>query len=87
MKRILKNISSKNTIQLEVRNFTLTDNELNIDGYVANDSELKLLQSHLMNMSASGKVNNSRVNLPTIAGKVSFSYNLNVDRGIEKVKK
>lgn len=87
LKKLTDTAPIKTQIQLELRNFTLADTQLSIEGYVANDNELKLLQSHLKNMSITGQVNNSRVNLPTIPGKVSFSYNFTVDREIEKAKK
>ena len=72
--------SSKN-IKLDISDFAVENDNLTINGTVANSDQLKLLNNSLKGMSRNGEVQ-SRAGQEAKPGKTPFSFQVNIDRKI-----
>lgn len=85
---VLKMVSdaapARAAISLDVQQFNVQDAQVSIQGYVNSPKEVSLLQQALANI-AEGQVKTGSSSLQTRPGKTAFSFNFNVDRGIQKV--
>lgn len=85
---VLKMVSdaapARAAISLDVQQFNVQDAQVSIQGYVNSPKEVSLLQQALANI-AEGQVKTGNSSLQTRPGKTAFSFNFNVDRGIQKV--
>lgn len=84
LKKINDATPAKNVLTLDVKKLHVQDNEVSIEGYVTNKSEVSVLQQSLGNLASDGKVNTRESQLQPTTGKTAFSFNFKVDRGITK---
>lgn len=87
IKKINDATPGKTSLTLNVRKLDIADSSVRIEGSVASQRELGLLQSALQNVSIDGKVqqlSSGGVQLGATAGSVPFAYSFRVDRGTTK---
>jgi general secretion pathway protein L len=84
VKKINDATPAKNSVTLDVKSLHVRDNDVTIEGFVNNQNELTVLQQALGNIAADGKVANRGSAAKPPAGKMAFSFNFKVDRGITK---
>lgn len=77
---------AKTGISLEVKNFSVADSTVFIEGYVKSPKELTLLQQVFANLSPSGKVTVQNPSLGNLTDKTAFSFSFDVDREITSPK-
>jgi len=85
LKKVSDSTPSKTGFALDVYRFQVDDSDLLIEGYLASPKEVTRLQQSLTNVASDGKIKVLNSNLEEKPGKVSFSFSLNIDRGIQKV--
>ena len=85
---VLKKINDaspvKNQVTLDVKHVQIKDASVAISGYVNNANEVTILQQSLANLSLDGKINSSPSTMKARSGKIGFSFDFKVDRGITK---
>jgi general secretion pathway protein L len=85
---VLKNINDKvpkkENITLDVRTVNIVDSGVSIQGYVANEQQVTLLQQALAGVAEDGKVTAQKSNLGPWKNKTAFAFSFNVDRNIQK---
>jgi general secretion pathway protein L len=84
LKRVNDATPAKNQVTLDVKRIDIQDARVTVEGYVNTPVEMGRLQSSLGSLSLDGKVNAGSPALPKQSGKVAFSFNFKVDRGIAK---
>ncbi|KYG64888.1 pilus assembly protein PilM [Bdellovibrio bacteriovorus] len=85
VKKITDATPSKTAITLDVHQLQVVDSQVTMQGYVASQKELTLLQQSLTNITSNGQVQSQRSNLNPLSGKTAFSFSFSVDRGVQKV--
>lgn len=73
---------SKGAIHLEMKNVSIEDDQVFIEGYVKSPKELSLLQLALANLSVSGKVSSQTASLPPVTDRTAFAFGFSVDREV-----
>lgn len=84
LKRVNDATPAKNQVTLDVKRVDIKDARVVLEGYVNSPVEVGRLQSSLTSLSTDGKITASKSDLPPQSGKVAFSFNFKVDRGIAK---
>lgn len=82
LRRLSDAVPAKNNITLNVKSLSIQEHWVHIEGTVAQNSELSILQKTLTNLSLDGKVETKTPRAAAPAGSVAFAYALKMDRGI-----
>lgn len=84
-KKINDAIPSKQAITLDVRRFAINDDQVEIEGQVGDNNQLRALETALSSVAIS-KLNQGQVLTRIVKPGVQFSYSFKVDRGITLTK-
>jgi general secretion pathway protein L len=84
LKRINDSTPAKNQVTLDMKRVDVKDSAVALEGYVNSPVEVTRLQTALGSLSMDGKVATKPSSLKALPGKVAFSFNFKVDRGITK---
>ena len=85
MKKVSDAAPPKGAVTLDVVSFHVQDSRVTMSGYVNSPSEVSLLQKSLSSVTTDGAVKAESARLSPLAGRTSFSFSFNVDRGVQKV--
>lgn len=85
VKKINDAAPPKSALTLDVVQLQVQDNQVSMQGYVNSAQEMTLLQQALSNITSDGQVRAQKTTLSPLPGRTAFSFNFNVDRGIQKV--
>lgn len=75
---------SGQSIALDVKEFSVRDDQVSIQGYVNSPRELSILEQTLSSVSLSGKILNQASSLPEVQNRIAFALSFNVDRDVQK---
>lgn len=84
LKRVNDATPAKNQVTLDMKRVDVKDSAVVLEGYVSSPLEVTRLQTAFGSISLDGKVNKGTPSLQALPGKVAFSFNFKVDRGITK---
>ncbi|MFP5519204.1 MAG: pilus assembly protein PilM [Bdellovibrionia bacterium] len=84
--KVSNTVPSKQSIQLDIKELSVQDELLSLQGYVNSPRELTILEQALTNLAKDGKVTRANRTLPAITDRVAFALSLQVDRETQKGK-
>lgn len=87
LKKLSDIMPSKASAQIDIVRFQVLDQALTVEGYVQNTREREQVFESLKMLALNETVQRNNSNLPQFGTKVSFSFSMNVDRGIKKIGK
>jgi len=79
-------VPGKNAITLNVKQLSIQEDSVHMEGTVANPRELTLLQQALTQVSSNGRVDQIPSRIAAPPGSTPFSFNLRMDRGLKAEK-
>jgi general secretion pathway protein L len=84
--RLNDTVPAKNAVTLNVRQLTIQDDNVHIEGTVRSPRELTLLQQALAQASSNGHADAVPSRIVAPPGSTPFAFNLHVDRGLKAEK-
>lgn len=86
LKKVNDAAPGRTTVRMEVRNFSVKDGNVRMEGYVSTANDSTMLQNTLKGLAAGGKINTVPARISVPAGKIPFAFEFNVDRNVRVSK-
>lgn len=86
LKKVNDAVPPNNQVTLQVKKLQIDGADVVVEGTLASNNELKLLQDRLGFVARDGKVTSRAPTIPNEAGKVGFAFGFQVDRNVKAVK-
>lgn len=83
MKKVNDAAPGRATLRMEVRQFSVKDGKVRMEGYVSNMKETKILQDTLVSLTTDRKINSVPVTFTVPSGKIPFGFEFTVDRNVK----
>jgi general secretion pathway protein L len=76
----------RSTVRMEVRQFSVKDTNVHIEGYVNTAKDSDMLQQSLRNLAKDLKIRSTPTQIAVPAGKIGFGFDFAVDRNVKLSK-
>ncbi|MBY0555218.1 pilus assembly protein PilM [bacterium] len=84
LKKVSESAPSKDQAKIDIMNFTVKDDIVQIVGYASSPKDVASLSQNLKNLSTDGQVNTQPSNLSLVPNRVAFNLSFRADRGLVK---
>ena len=82
LKKVSETAPGKEQVKIDLMNFLVRDDEVQLIGYANTPKEVSTLAQNLKSLSVTGDVTNKIGGLPPVPNRVSFSLSFKADRGL-----
>lgn len=86
LKKVNDAAPGRSTLRMEVRQFSVKDGKVRLEGYVATLKDTKILQDTLVSLATDRKINPVQASFAVPAGKIPFGFEFTVDRNVKVSK-
>jgi general secretion pathway protein L len=86
LRKINDAVPTKNAVTLNVRQLSILEDSVHIEGTVANARELSILQQALAQVSSNNRADTVPSRIVAPPGSTPFAFNLRMDRGLQAKK-
>lgn len=84
LKKISESAPQKEQIKIDIMNFNVRDDLVQILGYAQSTKDIEFLSQNLKAVSIDGLINSQPANLGLVPNRVAFNISLKIDRGLIK---